>query len=117
MYNYKLELTYREKDDTQYRKELLLVFGLTEYTDKINQYIDALYKDIKEEVKPVINSLLENDPLTMFSKLDENGCFMILFSWDYFHETHQLIRALLSKNGKKAEYESILLNKIINNKK
>jgi len=35
MYNYSINLSYREKDDTTYRKELLDCFHMNEYNDDI----------------------------------------------------------------------------------
>ena len=35
MYNYSLNLTYRDNNDTVYRKEILETFNLKEYSNKI----------------------------------------------------------------------------------
>jgi hypothetical protein len=117
MYNYSLKLTYRKKNDTIYRKELLEAFHLKEYTDKINERIDDLYKTIKNDYSDIIKCLHENDPLTSFGSIDEAGCFMILFSWQYFYENHSLIQSIFQKSDDILVKKKTLIDKIISNKK
>ena len=121
MYNYSIKTTYLDldddKQDTQYRKELLQVFELAEYTNKINEHIDALYEKVKSQYQDVIQCVKNNDPMVMFRTLDENGCFMILFSWDFFYEHHQLLSAILSKQENISDMKNLLIEKIKRNKK
>ena len=54
MYNYSIKTTYLdlddEKQDTQFRKELLLVFGVPEYQHKtFMTTIDSLYNKYKNK--------------------------------------------------------------------
>ena len=117
MYNYSLKLTYPNENDTVYRKELLEAFHLKEYTDQINQYIDKLYEKVKEDYTDVIKCLHENDPLTQFRKIDTEGCFMILFSWQYFYDNHEFLRAIFTKSDDILVRKTTLINKILSNKK
>lgn len=101
MYNYSINLIYRdlkdEKSDTQYRKELLDVFAMSEYTEEIIFKQDLLYKEVKEEYKEIIQLIKETDRLAFIRKFDEYDAFMLLFSWEYFYEHHMLIKAILTK--------------------
>ena len=117
MYNYSLKLIYPNENDTVYRKELLEAFHLTEYTDQINDYIDNLYEEVKEHYIDVIKCLSENDPLAQFRKRDTDGCFMILFSWQYFYDNHEFLRAIFTKSDDILVRKATLINKILSNKK
>ncbi len=117
MYNYSLKLTYPNENDTVYRKELLEVFHLKEYTDEINHYIDKLYDKVKADYTDIIKCLHENDPLMRFRNTDTEGCFMILFSWQYFYDNHQLLQAIFTKSDDILVRKTNLINKIISNKK
>jgi hypothetical protein len=118
MYNYSLKLTYQDKDnDTIYRKELLDAFNLKEYTDEINRYIDELYNKVKDDYADIIKCITVNDPLTMFRTLNENDCFMILFSWEYFNDNHNLLQAIHNKADDLALKKQTLIDKIQSNKK
>ena len=33
-----------------------------------------------------------------FRKMDTDGCFMILFSWQYFYDNHEFLRAIFTKS-------------------
>lgn len=122
MYNYSINLIYRnlkdEKSDTQYRKELLDVFAMSEYTEEIIFKQDLLFKEVKEEYKEIIELIKETDRLALIRKFDEYDAFMLLFSWEYFHENHLLIKAILSKPVNKTNVslcKQNLLNKIKSN--
>ena len=117
MYNYSLKLTYPNENDTVYRKELLEAFHLTEYTDQINRHIDNLYEKVKEHYTDIIQCLNENDPLMQFGKTNTEDCFMILFSWQYFSDNHELLRAIFTKSDDILVRKNNLINKIISNKK
>jgi len=117
MYNYSLKLTYRDQNDTVYRKELLEAFFLKEYTDKINKLIDDLYKSTLGEYSDIIKCLHENDTLTALGGLDESVSFMILFSWEYFYENHALLQSIIKKSDDILVKKTALIDKIISNKK
>lgn len=100
MYNHSYELTYRENNDTQYRKELLHVFGLTQYTDDIFKHMDKLYEQVKEEYNEIFETLTKHNKLSIMCQT-ENNKFTLLFSWDLFYCNHQLIHAILSNKSRK----------------
>ena len=80
-------------DDT-YRNELLKVFNLTEYDDAISKQIECIYEDLKSNEK--IITLLKNIKNMFLSEnSNENDLsfnFILLFSYDYFYMTHELIK-------------------------
>jgi|TARA_B100000795_G_scaffold93235_2_gene68226 hypothetical protein len=117
MYNYLLELTYKDIDsDEVYRNELLDVFGLSEYNDEVNKNIDNLYTEHAEFFKDVIISIRKHNRLSMVRELDENTAFMFLFSWEYFYETHEVLKAINSNHDTLIK-KQILLDKILSDKK
>lgn len=94
MYNMNVTLTYNtltgDASDTCYRKELLEVFSMTTFDiDIMNQKIEALYEQFKDDVEFVqcmttkASRLLIEDPIVGF---------MLCFSFDDFHKTHTLIQ-------------------------
>ena len=112
MYNYSAILSYRDKNDTEYRKELLECFNMTEYTDEINKKIGELYIVVKEYYTDIINLIRDNNPFALMTALDEPACFTLLFSWEYFVENHHLLVEIHNKTNKIGEKRKILINKI-----
>jgi hypothetical protein len=104
MYNYSIELKYKNLDiedsDTQYRKEVLAVFSMKEYNQDMIKKQDTLFNVLKDEYKEIIKCIMNNDRLALIRNVNENDAFMILFSWDYFYDNHNLIRAILKKDNK-----------------
>jgi len=104
MYNYSIELKYKNLDiedsDTQYRKEVLAVFSMKEYNQDMIKKQDTLFNVLKEEYKEIIKCIMNNDRLALIRNVNENDAFMILFSWDYFYDNRNLIRAILKKDNK-----------------
>lgn len=121
MYNYSLKLTYRDVDsDTTYRKELLEVFYIKEYNAEINNSIDKLYAKHGEFFKDIVECIKKNDKLAIVRELDDKTCFMFLFSWEYFYETHEVLQLINTHSHIAPHYfvkKQILLNKILSNKK
>jgi uncharacterized coiled-coil DUF342 family protein len=117
MYNYSLKLTYRDVDsDTTYRKELLEVFDIKKYNAEINNRIDTLHAKHGEFFKDIVECIKKNDKLSIVRDLDDKTCFMILFSWEYFYETHEIL-GLINTNVDFAVKKQILLDKILSQKK
>ena len=52
-----------------------------------------------------------------FGKTNTEDCFMILFSWQYFSDNHELLRAIFAKSDDILVRKNNLINKIISNKK
>lgn len=121
MYNYSLKLTYRDQDDTIYRKEILETFDLKVYTDEINKCIDELYKLHKEHYHDIVKSIREYHPMALvglaFGKMKDEECFMLLFSWDYFYENHQYLHSIINNLDDILVRKNTLIDKIISNKK
>ena len=104
MYNYSIKLTYKdleseEASDTQYRKELLAVFDMEEYTEEILEKQDNLFEKINHHYSDIISLIRNNDRLALIRNLTDKDCFMILFSWDYFNLNHNLISSVLKEES------------------
>jgi len=89
---------------------------MVEYSDTINTKIGALYKVVKSHYKEIITAIKKNNNMAMVTGASEDECFMLLFSWDYFYDNHNLLNAINAvPNDKKRiiEMASVLLDKII----
>lgn len=121
MYNYSIKLQYKNLDedhsDTQYRKELLDVFSLKDYNEEIIKKQDTLFQQLKDEYTEITKCVINNDRLALIRNVSENDAFMILFSWDYFYENHNLIRAILNNKDRKVidKLKKKLINIILRN--
>jgi hypothetical protein len=97
MYNYSINTTYldlkdEEKQDTQYRKELLEVFMVSEYKHKtITDSIDFCFKKYGEQtqIKLILEELIKNSRLPF--GLDQITAFTMLFSFENFYHFHKAI--------------------------
>jgi len=103
MYNYSLELTYREIDgangDTKYREEFLSVFGLTKWEgDKIEESFDYIYPVIECELKKhgLIKYAQNNSPFPF--GLNDKTSLVLFFSFDSFFYFHKCLQDF-SNNG------------------
>lgn len=116
MYNYSIKTTYLdlddEKQDTQFRKELLDVFGVKEYCHKtFMETIDTIYNKYKNN-KQVENILKEVKNNCHFPfELDQATAFTTLFSFQNFYLFHNALGEL-ERNSK---INDELYDKIIQN--
>lgn len=116
MYNYSIKTTYLdlkdEKQDTQFRKELLDVFDVPEYSHKtFMTTIDSLYNKYKNN-KQMINILkvaMNNCDFPI--ELDQATAFTTMFSFHNFYLFHNAL-CDLERNSK---INDELYNKIIKN--
>lgn len=96
MYNTSFKCSYMTVENLQisnetYQNELLSVFGFSSYSDKLPTRIQELYHTLNySEMKDI----LKNVP---FYLTDPEMLFMVLFSYDYFKYTHDLICKILTK--------------------
>ena len=97
MYNYSLELTYREIDgddgDTKYREEFLSVFGLTKWEgDNIEKAFDYMYPIIECELKKhsLIKYAQDNSPFPF--GLNDKTSLVLFFSFESFHFFHKCLQ-------------------------
>ena len=104
MYNYSIQLNYKnlsdDASDTQYRKEVLDVFSMNEYSEDMIKKQDALFEQLKDEYSEITKCIMNNDRLALIRNVSENDAFMILFSWDYFYDNHLLLQAILGNASK-----------------
>lgn len=116
MYNYSITTTYLDiedaKQDTQYRKELLDVFGIKEYQNQtIMESIDYLYDKYKsnKQVDIILQTLISNTPFLFRS--DKKTAFTFLFSFENFYLFHNALQQLERiSNIKSNLYDKIIKN-------
>ena len=82
--------------DLIYKEDLLNVFGLQEFDEHhINNEISKVYSDISdwEELYPILDKLASK-----LMSTDREMGFLILFSYDYFFITHQILSEYFNNN-------------------
>ena len=85
--------------DTEYQENILKVFDLTEFNERItNQEIDHIFTQLKThpdfiQLEPILKQLASH-----FLSEELALGFVIMFSYDYFYITHQIICDFLSFN-------------------
>ena len=97
MYNYSINLSYPNNNDTTYRRELLECFGMKEYSDDINTKMDELYTQVKPYYVEIIALVKKNSQLA-FLDLEDLSYFMLLFAWEYFYDNHLLLVGIHNKS-------------------
>ena len=108
MYNTSMQCTYinyenEEVSNEVYQKELLSVFGLSEYSETLSNKIDELYKTLDYHM---IQDILKHVPF--FYSQDPEMLFMVLFSYDYFNYTHNLITKIITKQDTSQCHEELM---------
>lgn len=101
MYNYSLQLTYKNDIcDDMYRKELLNAFHLEKYDNSV------ISNEIQNNILPLIEESF-GEIFTMLNKhstfpfpLDNQLCVTLLLSWEYFHLFHLCIGEIKENNVK-----------------
>ena len=120
MYDYSISLTYRDSpQDDQYREELLEVFrihsGPCPY-DELSPRIEELYTIVVKEFDDILCYIQKhlyafiqrhNEP-----PVDKKNCFLLLFSWEHFYETHRYLGEILSKGTRIDQEKRALLEHI-----
>ena len=101
MYNYSLQLTYKnDPGDELYRKELLNVFHLEKYDNSVisTEIQNNILPLIEEHFKEIFAML--NKHSTFPFPLDNHLCVTILLSWEYFYLFHLCIGEIKENNVK-----------------
>ncbi len=104
MYNTSVNLTYHDKEhynnDTVYRKELLDVFSLQQFDlNQISELQNNLFNKFSsnKDFINIINIVNEKgNPWPI--QLSDSEVFILMFSYDLFYLTHELIQSLLANN-------------------
>ena len=116
MYNYSIKLIYLKlddkKQDTQFRKELLDVFGVPEYRHKtFMATIDTIYNKYKnnKQLEEILNEVKNNCRFPF--ELDQATAFTMMFSFENFYLFHSALGEL-ERNSK---INDELYDKIIQN--
>lgn len=113
MYDRNFECTYHiaedDKKDDEYRNNLLKIFQLTEFDEKIiNEEIYTLFLQLKES--EFLTKCMRKAASIMLSE-DELVGFMILFSYDFLYLTIPCVRNLLKNSNEEYNEAMNLLNK------
>jgi hypothetical protein len=98
MENYDVSVKVDYTTDDEYRKCLLDVFRLTEYTEQIVVHIDK----VREEVGPLVPDLLKiADELG--AGFPPDMTFLLLFNYEQFKNTHEVLVSRIVGKGNQTE--------------
>ena len=96
MYNYSIKTTYLDldddKQDTQFRKELLDVFGVTEYShETFMNTIDSMFQKMEDnkQLATILDEVIKNCRFPF--KLDQTTAFTMMFSFQNFYFFHKAL--------------------------
>tara|TARA_B100001250_G_C19296213_1_gene569797 strand:- start:103 stop:534 length:432 start_codon:yes stop_codon:yes gene_type:complete len=100
-------------DYDTYRMELLKIFKLDEYTDKITDTQTKLYELFKDnnDIKEIIYSIKTKH--IFINTLTDDLVFTFLWSYDYFSDTQVLLNYYYLNNSFNEEHINNLKNIII----
>ena len=106
MYNTDLICTYNTIDDAEisnetYQRELLSVFNLTSYSNQLTTCIQELYISYYHSIKDILQ-------LVSFDSDDPELLFLVLFSYDYFNYTHNLLCKIITKQDTTICHEELI---------
>ena len=107
MYNTQIKLTYHdpsnnENTDKLYQEEFLKVFGLETYDDsEVSKRMHELYLRQGEYFGHILEYVSLTQVLPI--KLTPKQCFPFLFSWEFFHITHDVLCTNNNSKGKKLQ--------------
>jgi hypothetical protein len=106
MYNTNLICTYNTINDADisnkiYQHELLSVFNLTCYSNQLTTYIQQLYTSLDYPIKEITQHV-------SFHSDDPELLFLVLFSYDYFNYTHNLICKIITKQDTTKCHEELI---------
>jgi hypothetical protein len=114
MFSGKEDLTENDKleiKDFIYREDLINAFGLGEFDERlINIEIETLYDKMKDITE--LHAILDTLAGKMMST-DRSIGFLILFSYDYFYLTHQIICEFIN-NNKIDDIKFVELARVVN---
>lgn len=128
MYNIEHDCTYHkhktndEEELELYQNDLLIVLNESEYNTSVMNKISNLYEKIKdiEDFKKLFQEIHKNleKTIAMFvttSDADYECSLIMLFSYEYFHMFHEVIRRFLKDEDYEKELQ--LIYKYIENNK
>ena len=106
MYNTDLICTYNTIDDADisnetYQHELLSVFNLTCYSNQLTTCIQQLYTSYYHSIKDILQHI-------SFHSDDPELLFLVLFSYDYFNYTHNLLCKIITKQDTTKSHEELI---------
>ena len=106
MYDTTITLTYMDIQDEElsnekFQSEILLVFGIPEYTDNLHEHITKLFKELNYPIDDILQNVFT------FST-DPEILFMLLFSYEYFKYTHEFLVKVLTKQDPTKSKENLI---------
>ena len=100
MYNHLVKITYHENDndyDSLYQKQLLEAFKLDSITsNELEKRMEFIHQKIKVYIDPLLEFIKDNSPYPF--GVNKEDYVPILFAWEYFYLTHNVIKNVYENN-------------------
>ena len=89
LYHFERVIKYDDLD--KYQQSMLNVFRQTEYNDNITITITELFNHFKHfnQIKEIMECINKDNPIVTYSNHEMS--FIILWSFEYFSKTHELL--------------------------
>jgi hypothetical protein len=85
-----------------YQHELLAVFGLSVYSETLVKSIEHLYTSLEYPIQEIIKHV------SFQYTEDPEMLFLVLFSYDYFKYTHDLVCKIITKQDTTQSHEDLI---------
>jgi|688.fasta_scaffold1338019_2 hypothetical protein len=107
MYNTTFSCTYKnivdeELSNTKYQEEVLKAFNMSNFSEDLTTNIEKLYKTISYDFTEILTHV------KFIYANDNDMLFMILFSYDFFKYTHELIKKIIEKEDTTTECKKLI---------
>ena len=107
MYNTTFSCSYKnivdeELSNATYQEELLKAFTMTTFSENLTTNIEKLYKIIPYDFTEILSHV------EFIYSNDKDMLFMLLFSYDFFSYTHELIKKIIEKEDSTIECKKLI---------
>ena len=107
MYNTTFLCTYKnivdeELSNAKYQEELLKAFTMPTFSENLTTQIEQLYKSLSYDFTEILSHV------EFIYSNDTEMLFMLLFSYDFFSYTHELIKKIIEKEDTTIECKKLI---------
>ena len=111
MYNTTFSCTYKnivdeELSNSKYQEEVLKAFNMSKFSEDLTINIDKLHKTLTYDFTEILTHV------EFVYSNDKDMLFMLLFSYDFFSYTHELIKKIIVKENLDVEHKKLIDNLI-----
>jgi hypothetical protein len=91
-----------ELSNKTYQEELLKAFTLSKFSEELTTHIEKLYKTLSYDFTEILTHV------EFIYSNDTEMLFMLLFSYDFFNYTHELIKKIINNQDTTIECKNLI---------